>query len=132
MALHASPAAAAVDCPVPNPAGLHVREDPAASSMFNLHLPGISLAQDGPDALREHLQRHSPAVITDFAAASPGLQGWTPENLAARFGHKTVRVYDASFGAPGKHYMGSIATMPFRDFLAEVMGGALHHRMVFF
>ncbi len=67
--------------------------------------------------------------MTDFAANSAALQLWTPEHLSARYGHKQVRVYDASFGDPGKHYMASIASMSFADFLRETLGEGRDLRM---
>lgn len=92
-------------------------------------VPVLSLQDDGLDTLRDHIARHEPVLITDFAAASSALKNWTPENLSARFGHKVVRVYDASFGEPGKNYMGSIASMSFAEFLRETLGEGRDLRM---
>ena len=80
-------------------------------------IPRIRLG-DGSE-LRAAIAAREPRVVTDLAASWPALTAWTPEGLAARYGDRPVRVYDASFGAPGRHYMGSIATMRFADFLVE-------------
>lgn len=70
-------------------------------------------------ALRRAIRARSPLVVTDLAADWPALQRWTPERLSARYGTREVRVYDASFGAPGQDYMASIDTMTFADFLEQ-------------
>ncbi len=101
----------------------------AASALFPLQLPVISLERDGISALRQFIAQHTPALITDFAAASPALKRWSLQHLRARYGDKTVRVYDASFGEPGKHYMSNIASMSFADFLSETLGEGRDLRM---
>jgi len=88
--------------------------------------PGIArlaLARDGAAGLARHIAGHEPALIEDFAAGWPALETWNPPDLSRRFGDRSVRVYDASFGQPGPGYMGSVDTMPFARFLDDV----LHH-----
>ncbi|MFP6814653.1 MAG: cupin-like domain-containing protein [Pseudomonadales bacterium] len=101
----------------------------AARKLFSNEISTISLERDGWKVLREHIAAHTPALISDFSIASPALQAWTPERLSARYGHKRVRVYDASFGDPGKNYMNSIASMSFSDFLRETLGEGRDLRM---
>ncbi len=79
-----------------------------------------------PDLLKK---RTEPLLMTGLAASWPALQNWNAENLSARFGSHTVRVYNASFGEPGKNYMGSIDTMPFSEFLGETLGNGRDLRM---
>jgi hypothetical protein len=74
---------------------------------------------EGGAALRDAVERRAPVIFTDLAADWPALERWSPEQLSARYGDKIVRVYDASFGAPGRNYMGSIDRMPFAQFLEE-------------
>ena len=70
-------------------------------------------------ALRDAVARRVPVIFKDLAADWPALERWTPEQLSRRYGDKIVRVYDASFGAPGRNYMGSIDRLPFARFLEE-------------
>jgi hypothetical protein len=70
-------------------------------------------------ALRQAIDARTPVIVTDLARDWPALERWSPERLAQRYGEREVRVYDASFGAPGRHYMGSIDSMRFADFLHE-------------
>ena len=97
--------------------------------LCSLQLPVVSLEHDGITTLRHHIARHTPVLITDLVAASPSLRRWTPEYLSTHYGHKIVRVYDASFGDPGKNYMGSIDSMSFADFLRETLGAGRDLRM---
>ena len=101
----------------------------AARGLFSLELPVVSLEHDGQQALRQHIASRSPVLVTDLMASSPALQRWTPEYLSANYGHKLVRVYDASFGEPGKNYMGSVDSMSFADFLHETLGEGRDLRM---
>jgi len=100
---------------------------PQAKAPCAGQLPVVSIEHDGLATLQRHIALHAPVVITDFAA--PALQRWTPADLAARYGHKMVRVYDASFGKPGSNYMGSVASMPFAAFLQETLGAGRDLRM---
>ena len=115
---HAPPAGA--------PGGNGVPENPA---LFSRQMDVISLRRDGRKRLLEHIARQTPALITDLAADWPALRNWTPEQLSARFGNKTVRVYDATFGEPGANYMDSITTMPFAEFLRQTLGEGRDLRM---
>ena len=89
----------------------------------------LSLRHDGPAALRAAIARDEPAVIEDFAAGWPALREWTPEALSRRYGARQVRVYDASFGQPGRGYMGSVDEMPFARFLDHVLNEGRDLRM---
>jgi len=115
--------------PVSTPSAASVNDGAAATPLFSREIRTVSLEHEGWETLRQHIALHTPVLITDFAAVSPALQRWTPEHLAARYGHKRVRVYDASFGDPGKNYMASIASMSFADFLRETLGEGRDLRM---
>ncbi|MEM1402669.1 MAG: cupin-like domain-containing protein [Pseudomonadota bacterium] len=78
-----------------------------------------TIACDDGSALRAAIADRRAVVVSDMAAQWPALRNWSPNRLKARFGEREVRVYDASFGTPGKNYMGSIDTMSFGDFLDE-------------
>lgn len=103
--------------------GVFFRE-PATSGLALL-----SLQRDGPEALRACIADEVPAVLEDFAAGWPALESWKPEELSRRFGDRVVRVYDASFGQPGRGYMGSVDSMPFSRFLDGVLDQGLDLRM---
>ncbi|MEQ8515865.1 MAG: cupin-like domain-containing protein [Chromatocurvus sp.] len=108
--------AAVKDTPGFHPSTSSGNRDPA--SMF----PWRSLAcvphADGA-GLRRAIRARTPVVVTDLAADWPALGRWTPEWLSARYGERRVRVYDASFGSPGRDYMGSIDTVTFAEFLEQ-------------
>lgn len=89
--------------------------------LFRSDLPRLSLADEGLAGFRAHEAAGEPIVITDFAAAWPALQRWTPGRLSERVGDRMVRVYDASFGEPGRGYMSNVDAMPFSQFLDEVL-----------
>lgn len=80
-------------------------------------------------ALRRAIRARSPLVVTDLAEDWPALERWTPERLSARYGDRSVKVYDASFGAPGQDYMASIDTMAFADFLEQTQARGRDLRM---
>ncbi|MEE4300798.1 MAG: cupin-like domain-containing protein [Pseudomonadales bacterium] len=103
-------------------------EDLAPSVLWRA-LPCASVVADAGARLRTAIAASEPLVLTDLARDWPALTEWAPERLAARFGDRTVRVYDASFGTPGKDYMGSIDTMRFDAFLAATLGEARDLRM---
>ncbi len=94
---------------------------PDAHAMFDSTLPRLSLAGSGRVDVLQCIQRQQPAVIEDFAASWPALRRWAPEDLAERAGDRPVRVYDASFGEPGRNYMRNVDTMPFGRFLQQVL-----------
>lgn len=93
----------------------------AGASWFNDPLPVLSVARDGMAAVRQAIAAGRPAVIEDLAQDWPALDTWSPASLSERFGHKQVRVYDASFGSPGKQYMGNVDEMTFSQFLTDVL-----------
>ena len=97
--------------------------------MLSRQVDVISLSRDGRRRLEEHIARQTPVLITDLAADWPALSNWTPGQLSTRFGDRTVRVYDATFGDPGANYMDSIATMPFAEFLEQTLGKGRDLRM---
>ena len=92
-------------------------------------LPRRATHAAGDGGLRAAIDARHPCVLDDFSADWPALERWTPERLAERFGDRRVRVYDASFGTPGRGYMGSIDTMRFDDFLAATLGEGRDLRM---
>ena len=94
-----------------------------------MQLPVLSLEHDGMEAIGHHIACHTPLLITDLAASSPALKRWSPDYLSEHYGHRIVRVYDASFGTPGKNYMGSVDSMPFAEFLRETLGAGRDLRM---
>lgn len=104
-------------------------QEPVAPSLFSREIDVITLADQGWEALRQNIALRTPMLITDLASAWPAFKQWTPEYLSTRYGHKSVRVYDASFGDPGSNYMGSIDTMTFADFLRETLGEGRDLRM---
>jgi len=101
----------------------------ARPGLFRSDLRRLSLQADGLDALRACMAQDQPAVIVDFAASWPALRRWAPERLSRRVGDRDVRVYDASFGDPGRNYMRSVDTMPFSRFLDQVLGQGRDLRM---
>lgn len=79
--------------------------------------------------LKGAIAARRPAVISDLAAQWPALTRWSPKRLTERYGEREVRVYDASFGAPGPNYMGSVETMSFGKYLEEIQGDGRDLRM---
>ncbi|MGE0387026.1 MAG: cupin-like domain-containing protein [Gammaproteobacteria bacterium] len=69
----------------------------------------------------DYLSPRRPVVLERLAADWPAVHRWTPEYLAARFGERPVRVYDASFAAPGRFYMSSLRSLPFARFLSGIL-----------
>ncbi len=89
----------------------------------------VSVAPGAEAELETVVHERSPAIIDGLLSLSPRLERWTPEFLAERYGERRVRVYDASFGEPGRNYMGSISAMPFAEFLDEIFAGGRDLRM---
>ena len=77
--------------------------------------------QTGKQTLLAAIDAQEPIGVTDLAADWPALARWTPEWLSANFGENAVRVYDASFGEPGKTYMGYVGSMSFAVYLDETL-----------
>jgi hypothetical protein len=73
-----------------------------------------------------------PVILSDMGWFCPGLTKWTPQFFAERYGGLSVRVYDASFAAPGKNYMSSIRDMPFREYLNLLLTSSMDLRMFAF
>lgn len=101
----------------------------ANGALFSRKIEVTRIGTDGWERVRKNIALGKPMLINDLAAPWPALQTWSPEWLSARYGNRIVRVYDASFGKPGQNYMGSIATMPFADFLRETLGEGRDLRM---
>ncbi len=101
----------------------------ARPEMFGSELPRLSLAADGGAGLQDCIARRQPVVIDDFAASWPALRRWSPERLSQRVGDRVVRVFDASFGEPGRNYMRSVDAMPFSRFLDQVLDQGRDLRM---
>ena len=101
----------------------------AQAALLQDPIDRISFAADGAAALQRHIASHTPVVISDLAASWPALQKWTPAYLSEHYGSNVVRVYNASFGEPGKHYMGSIDNMGFAEFLHKTLGEGQDLRM---
>lgn len=77
--------------------------------------------EKGMEPLLSAIAGQKPLVVSDLAADWPALNRWTPQWLSANYGDKPVRVYDASFGEPGKNYMGSVGSMSFAEYLDETL-----------
>jgi len=93
--------------------GTSSASDQAVAALQWSSLPRVS----GERSLRQAIQRRQPVIVSDLAVDWPALHEWTPGKLRERYGDREVRVYDASFGAPGRGYMGSVDSMSFADFL---------------
>jgi hypothetical protein len=89
----------------------------------------VSFEPEAMAEFRSILHGDRPAVIDGLLNLSPDLARWTPEFLAERYGERSVRVYDASFGEPGSNYMGSISSMSFAEFLNAIFGAGRDLRM---
>jgi hypothetical protein len=113
-----------MDAPEPMPLAAAI--DPQATAPLDRAIgrglyPDTLEAITDPDGstLRKAIAERRPLVVSDLARDWPALTNWTPDRLAEQHGAREVRVYDASFGTPGRGYMGSIDTMSFADFLRE-------------
>ncbi len=101
----------------------------AQAALLQDRIERISFALDGAAALQHHIASHTPVVISDLAANWPALQKWTPAYLSEHYGSNVVRVYNASFGKPGEHYMASIDSINFSEFLQKTLGEGQDLRM---
>lgn len=97
--------------------------------LVSVDVARLSVAPGAMTELQTFVHGRRPAIIDGLLSLSPGLLRWTPEFLAERYGQRRVRVYDASFGEPGRNYMGSISTMPFAEFLEQIFGAGRDLRM---
>jgi hypothetical protein len=73
-----------------------------------------------------------PVVVADMAASCPALAKWTPQYFADKYGDLRVKVYNASFAAPGKRYMSSLNEMPFKEYLSLMLTSTMDLRMFAF
>ena len=81
-----------------------------------LSIPRIeNITPDDFQAL--YMGPHRPVVIKDLASSWPAIRKWTPEFLKQKYGDLQVKVYNASFAQPGKHYVSSLRKMPFKEYL---------------
>lgn len=112
---------------MPHLDGESVRTD--SHALLDLPLHRLTLTGPGRADLLQCIRRGEPAVIDDLAAAWPALQRWEPGQLARRVGDRLVRVYDASFGEPGRNYMRNVDEMPFARFLEQVLQDGRDLRM---
>lgn len=94
----------------------------ASARLLSGEIDRLSVAAShGRQQLLDAIASQTPVIVSDLAADWPALKRWSPEWLSANFGEKPVRVYDASFGEPGKNYMGSVGTMSFAEYLDETL-----------
>lgn len=107
----------------------HLNPPMAGRLAAGARLERISLEATAGQTLAQHIKARQPVVVTDIARDWPALREWTPESLASRFGDHKVKVYDARFAEPGKHYMGSVATMRFDEFLQQIISEGKDLRM---
>lgn len=89
----------------------------------------LSVGTNPTEDLAPMIHSAIPAVVDNLSKAWPALERWAPEQLSARYGDKQVRVYDGSFGDPGKGYMDSVGTMRFSQFLEDVLVNGRDLRM---
>jgi len=107
----------------------HLDTPPPGRLAAGESLERISVAATDGTTLAERIERRQPVIVTDIAENWRALREWTPESLASRFGDRMVKVYDARFAEPGKHYMGSVASMRFDEFLHQIIGEGRDLRM---
>jgi len=70
-----------------------------------------------------------PLVIKDLAKSWPASKKWTPNFFKNQHGNKRVKVYDDSFVAAGKHYMGKLKTIPLSEYISTIMSTSKNLRM---
>ena len=63
-----------------------------------------------PDFQTLYMGPNRPVVFKDLASSWPATKKWTPEYLKQKYGDLQVKVYNASYAKPGKHYMSSLKT----------------------
>jgi len=62
-----------------------------------------------------------PLVLRSLSKSWPATSKWTPDFFREVHGDKQVKVYDASFVAAGRNYMGGVQTLALRDYIDLVM-----------
>lgn len=83
-----------------------------------------------PDQFRQdYFKPLKPLIIEDLAKDWPATGKWTPEFFQARFPHKQVKVFDASFVDAGKNYMAQAKSLPMREYIDQVMNTSQDLRM---
>jgi hypothetical protein len=70
-----------------------------------------------PDFHSRYMGPNRPVVFKDLASSWPATTKWTPEYLQRKYGNLRVKVYNASYAEPGKHYMTSLKTMSLKEYL---------------
>jgi len=70
-----------------------------------------------PDFQNLYMGPNRPVVFKDLASSWPATRKWTPEYLKQKYGDLRVKVYNASYAEPGKHYMSSLKTMSLKEYL---------------
>jgi len=70
-----------------------------------------------PDFQTLYMGPNRPVVFKDLDSSWPATRKWTPQYLKQKYGDLQVKVYNASYAKPGKHYMTSLKTMPFKEYL---------------
>lgn len=68
-----------------------------------------------------YLKPLKPLLIKSLAKDWPAMQKWTPEFFSRHYGSKQVKVYDASFIKPGRHYMDGVKKMAFSEYIEQVL-----------
>jgi len=70
-----------------------------------------------PDFQNLYMGPNRPVVFKDLASSWPATKKWTPQYLQQKYGDLRVKVYNASYAEPGKHYMSSLKTMSLKEYL---------------
>lgn len=70
-----------------------------------------------PDFQNLYMGPNRPVVFKDLASSWPATKKWTPQYLQQKYGDLRVKVYNASYTEPGKHYMSSLKTMSLKEYL---------------
>ena len=72
---------------------------------------------------------HYPLIIKEMATHWPALRKWTPDFFKTNYGHKQVRIYDASFATHGENYMSNVRTLLLKDYIDLIMTTSQDLRM---
>lgn len=84
------------------------------------------------DFQASYMEPLRPVIVTDMASSCPALEKWTPQYFTENYGELQVKVYNASFAAPGKSYMSSIKEMRFKEYLSLMLTSTMDLRMFAF